>query len=136
MSRVAGPASTVVAAAVLLIFCTACAASRSAELPGATPVYIPLYSIGNPPPCATRILGREQSRLTRSQYLNDVIAPVVRARGGNAAVEVTIEPAAVELVTDLDSGTEPTTTLSAPYVSYSPALIDWTDCKPGTRKRK
>ena len=136
MSRAADSAGTLAAAAVLVMVASACAASRSAELPGATPVNIPLYSIGNPAPCATRILGREQSGLTRSQYLNDVIAPVVRARGGNAAVEVAIEPAAVELVTDLDRGTEPTTTLSAPYVSYSPALIDWKDCKPGTRTRK
>ncbi len=32
--------------------------------------------------------------------------------------------------------TQPPTHLSERYVAFSPALVDWTDCKPGTRTRK
>lgn len=106
----------------------ACAGRQTAELPRVTPVYIPLYSISNPPPCVTRILGREQFRWDRSQHLNDIVWPKVQRLGGNAAVEVVMEP-------DRET-TEPPTHLSERLVAFSPAVVDWTDCKPGTRKRK
>lgn len=128
MSRAADSAGILAVAAVLLIFASACAASRTAELRGATPLYIPLYSVSSPPPCATRILGREQFRWDRQQHLNDIIWPKVQRLGGNAAVEVVMEP-------DRET-TEPPTHLSERLVAFSPALVDWTDCKPGTLKRK